>query len=179
MRHRLLCVKLVAAVLIAGWVATAVAQEGKKPVAISPSARLAAAKTAFIRHGGGSEIPYNAVLSGMEGWARFTLVDSPEKADIVVEVTSPSEGGGVSVSSSTSTGQGKRGESTTTTRELPSGGPVKLNVYDAHSRMPLWSASEPAKSALRQKAREDNLLQAGQRLVTRFRERLEPPPPPQ
>ncbi len=153
----------------------AVGQETKKPVAITPSARLAAAKTAFVKNGGGSDIPYDAVLSGMEGWGRFVLVDSPQKADIIVEIASPSEGGGVSLSSSTSTGSGRREEKTTTTRQL-SGNTVKLVVYDARNKVPLWSASEQAKSAFRQKAREDNLLQAGQRLVSKFRDRLEPPP---
>ncbi len=168
--------KRLAAVLVAMSI-IAVGQETKKPVAITASARLAAAKTAFVKNGGGSDIPYDAVLSGMEGWGRFMLVDSPQKADIIVEVTSPSEeGGGVSVSSSTSTGSGRREEKTTTTRQL-SGNTVKLVVYDARNKGPLWSASEQAKSAFRQKAREDNLLQAGQRLVSKFRDRLEPPPP--
>ena len=164
------------AILLTASLLFAAAQEAKKPVAITPTARLAAAKTAYVRNGGGSPIPYDAVASGMEGWGRYALVDSPQKADLIVEVSSPSDGGGVSVSSSASTASGKREEKTTTTRQL-SGNTVKLVVYDARNNVPLWSASEAAKSAFRQKARADNLLQAGQRLVSKFRERVEPLPP--
>lgn len=169
MRHGL----VLPTILLAASVGSALAQEAKKPMAIAPSARLAAAKTAYVRHGGGNEIPYNAVLSGMEGWARYTLVDSPEKADIIVEVTSPGETNGVSISGRTETAGGK--ESSASTKQL-SGTDVRLVVYDARSKMPLWSASEPAKSAFRQKAREDNLLHAGQRLIAKFRDRVEPLP---
>ena len=145
--------------------------EPKKPVFVPPSARLAAAKSALVKNGGGSEIPYNVISSGMEGWGRFKLVDSSPEADIVVEVTSPEEEGGVSVGSRTRTATG-RTEETTTSRNLSSGG-IRLLVYDAKTHVALWSASEPAKGAMRQKAREDNLVQAAARLLTKFRERVE------
>jgi hypothetical protein len=147
--------------------------EQKKPAFVPPGARLAAAKSALVKHAGGSEIPYNVIMSGLEGWGRFTLVDSPSKADIIVEVTSPQEDGGVSVSSKTRSGvTGRMEESTTTSRNLSSG-PIKLVVYDAKTHVALWTASEQAKSALRQKTREDNLVEAAAKLVTKFRERVE------
>ena len=146
--------------------------EPKKPAFVPPSARLAAAKSALVKNGGGSEIPYNVISSGMEGWGRFKLVDSSPEADIVVEVTSPEEEGGVSVGSRTRTATGRTEESTTTSRNLSSGG-IRLLVYDAKTHVALWSATEPAKGAMRQKAREDNLVQAAARLLTKFRERVE------
>ncbi len=167
MRHALIFLTI----LLAG----AVAQESKKPVPVSPSARLTAAKTAFVRNAGGSDIPYHAIFSGIEGWGRFTLVDSAEKADIIIEVSSPTDWGGASISTTTSVDG--RNAKTTTSRDLPSGDAVKLLVRDARSGIGLWSAREPAKSAFRQKAREDNLLQAAQRLVSKFRDHLEPLPP--
>ena len=54
------------------------APEQKNPAYLSPSARLAAAKTVFMKNNGGSEVPFNVISGGMEGWARFILVDSPE-----------------------------------------------------------------------------------------------------
>jgi hypothetical protein len=145
----------------------------KKPAFVPPGARLAAAKTALVKNTGGSEIPYNVIMSGLEGWGRFTLVEEPSKADIIVEVTSPQEDGGVSVSSKTRSGvTGRMEESTTTSRNLSSG-PIKLVVYDAKTHVALWTASEQAKSALRQKNREDNLVEAAAKLVTKFRERVE------
>ena len=55
-------------------------------------------------------------------------------------------------------------------------GAVKLVVADAKTNMPLWSGTEQPKFAMKQKNREDNVLQAAQRLVTRLRERVEPEP---
>ncbi len=150
----------------------------KKPVPLSPSARLAAAKTAFLKSGGGSDIPYNVISSALEGWPRFALVDSPEKADLIIEISSPTEDNGVSVSSSTRTNvMGKPESSTTTTREL-SVSQIKMVVYDAKNKVALWSATEQPKSAFRQKAREDNLVEAAQRLFTKFRDRIQPPEKP-
>src|SRR6266542_6892256 len=76
------------------------AEPTKQPV-VSQTARLQAAKTAFIRNSGGSDIPYNVIESGVQGWGRLTLVEDPKKADIILEISSPSDGTGLSVSSTT------------------------------------------------------------------------------
>ncbi len=155
-------------------------QPEQKPAArpVNPSARLAAAKTAMVRNAEGSDIPYDVISSAMESWGRFTLVDSPEKADIIVEVSAPgTSGSGVSVSSNISRTDpmGRPEQSSTTSRDI-SNGPVRIIVYDARSHMALWSASEQPKFAMKQKAKEDNLVQASQRLFNKFRDRVEPPP---
>jgi hypothetical protein len=161
----------------------AVAQEQKpelpkKPPVMSPTARLAAAKTAYVKTAGGSKIPYNVITSGLEGWGRYTLVEDPAQADLVVEVSAPDEGSGVSISSSTTRNSvtGKPEESTKTTRNL-STDPIRMVVRDARNKVTLWTATEQPKGAMRQKAREDNLVEAAQRLVTKFRERVEPAQP--
>src|SRR5690242_15496053 len=57
------------------------------PPPMTPAARLAAAKTAFIKKSGGQDsIAFDVVNDTLQGWGRFTLVDTPEKADIIVEV---------------------------------------------------------------------------------------------
>ncbi len=150
----------------------------KKPVPLSPSARLAAAKTVFVKNAGGSEIPYNVISSALEGWPRLMLVDTPEKADLIVEISSPTEGNGVSVSSSTRTNSMGRPETSTTTSRDLSVSQISMVVYDAKNKVALWSAREQPKSAFRQKAREDNLVEAAQRLFTKFRDRIEPPEKP-
>ena len=158
-------------VLLAG--ALVFAQE-QKPAAtpISPSARLAAAKTAFLKNGGGSEIPYNVIESGMEGWGRFTLVDSPQEADVIIEVQAPEEESGATVSSSTDAG----GHSSTTSSRDLNVAVIRLTVYDAKTHLPLWGASERPKGGFKEKTRNDNLVKAAERLVSAFRDRLEPPP---
>ncbi len=147
------------------------APTAKKPVFVSPSARLASAKTVVVQNAGGTEIPYNVIAAGLEGWARFQLVDSPSQADIIVEVTSPEDD---KPKKSSGFGQGRMQDSA----PPPSGlDEIKLVVYDARTHIALWSATERPKGGFRQRAREDHLVEAASRLLTRFRERMEPPAP--
>jgi len=149
------------------------AQDQKPPAPfVSPSARLMSAKTAYMSNGGGSEIPYNVIEEGMQGWGRFTLADSPQKADIIVEVTAPEEDNGVSVSTSSDSG----GHSSSRSSRDLTVAIIKLIVYDAKTHLPLWSSNERPKNAFKERAREDNLVQASEKLLSRFRDRLEPPP---
>jgi hypothetical protein len=150
------------------------AQEARKTPPMTAAGRLGAAKTAFVKNAGGNSIPFRVIESTLEGWGRFTLVEAPEKADLIVEVSAPAEGGGISVSSSTdhSPLQGQTSQSTTTTKQVSSS-QVKMVVLDGRSKVPLWSGTEQPKFAVKQKAKEDNLVEAAQRLVAKFRQRLE------
>ena len=149
--------------------------EQKNPAYVSPSARLAAAKTVFMKNNGGSEIPFNVISGGLEGWARFLLVDSPEQADIVIEVTSPDDDHSAT-SSKTKVGAKGRMEDSASSRPANEG-PIKMIVSDARTHLTLWAASDQPKGGFRQRARDEHLVEAAQRLVTKFRERIEPPPP--
>ena len=142
---------------------------------VTPTTRLAAARTVFIKNGGGSSIPYNVVSTSMEGWGRYTSVDTPEKADLIIEISSPSGGSGVSVSSKTGTSAqtGQPESSTSTTRELGSG-PIRMTVIDGKSKSVLWTASEQTKYAMRKKSQEDNLVEAAEALFRKFHDRVEP-----
>ena len=146
-----------------------------KPV-LAPLARLQAAKTAFLKNVDGSTIGSDTVLTTLEGWGRYKLVDSPAKADLLIEVTSPDEdSGGVSISSSQSTASGKYDQSSKSSRELSSGGgAMRLVVRDAKTNSTLWFASEPVKGAMKKNARENNLVEAAQKLVAKFHDRVEP-----
>lgn len=154
--------------------AIAPAQEQKPVVPISPSARLAAAKMAYMKNGGGSDIPFNVIENGIEGWPRFVLVDSPEKADIIIEVDSVEDPNSLTVDSNDSFGH----KSSKNTHEIDIV-MIKLLVYDAHTHLGLWSASERPKGGFKDKTRDDNLVEAAEKLLSRFRDRLEPPPPPE
>ncbi len=141
----------------------------------SASQRLTGAKTIFVKKGRGSEIPYNVISEGLVGWGKYALVGDPAKADLIVDITAPEESSGVSVSSSTShDAYGKPQESSKTTRDLSASAMVTMTVYDAKNNVPLWRASEQAKSAMKQKARQDNMVEAAQKVLTKFRERVEP-----
>src|SRR6478735_4390336 len=71
----------------------------KKPLIETPSMRLAAAKNVFITRTHGSRIPLDVIRSTMEGWERFTFVETPEKADLIIEIYSTGDSA-VQVSSS-------------------------------------------------------------------------------
>jgi len=139
---------------------------------VPPAARLQAAKTAYLKNGGGSEIPYNVIESGLEGWGRFTLVDSPAQADIVIQVDSPEEDTGTSVSSSADA----NGHSSTASSRNITVDIIKITVFDARTHLPLWTANERPKGGFKEKTRDDNLVKAAENLVSRFRDRLEPLP---
>ena len=151
------------------------AQQPKQPSPLTASGRLVTAKAVFLRNLGGSSIPFDVISSAIEGWGRYTMADSPDKADLIIEVSAPTESGGVTVSSSTkpsNTHPGQNEQSTTTSREL-SVQQIKMIVRDARSKMPLWSATEQPKFAMKQKAKEDNLVKASQLLVSKFHDRIE------
>ncbi|MGZ4788765.1 MAG: hypothetical protein ACXVZX_09610 [Terriglobales bacterium] len=139
------------------------------PTFISPSARLAAAKTAYVKNVGESEVPYNVIEGGLEGWPHFMLVGSPDKADVVIEIATVEDETGVNVSSDSG------GKKSRVTHDL-NVTLIKLTVYDAKTHLPLWTASERPKGAFKDKNREDNLVQASEKLLAKFRDRMEPAP---
>ena len=167
------------------WLAVAVtlssysglAQSGaSKPSApaLSPSVRLMVAKSAYLKFAGGSETPFDVISEDVKNWGRYVLVDSPEKADLILEVTAPNSASGISVSSTMQNSQsGIPAESVTSTRDLEVTR-ITLIVYDARSKMALWSASEQPKHAMREKSRQDNVVAASEHLVAKLRERVEP-----
>ena len=153
--------------------------QATKPPVLSPTLRLQAAKTAYVKRVEGSSIGSDTVTQTLEGWGRYKLVDSAEKADLIVEVTSPDEGGGVSISSSTSgpsrTGERAYEQSSKSSRELSTGGgPMRVAVRDAKTSTTLFVASEQVKGAMKRNARENNLVEAAQRIMAKFHERVEP-----
>src|SRR5512146_897139 len=98
---------------------------------MSPLLRLTSAKSVFIKSSGGNDIPYNVISSSMEGWGRYEIVKSPDNADLIMEVTAPSDsGGGVTVSSSTRNDQfGRPQDSVSSSRDLSTGaGAVRLVI---------------------------------------------------
>lgn len=158
----------------------AAAKQATKPPVLSPTLRLQAAKTAYVKRVEGSSIGSDTVTQTLEGWGRYKLVDSGEKADLIVEVTSPDEGSsGVSVSSSTSgpsrTGDRAYEQSSKSSRELSTGGgPMRVAVRDAKTNTTLFVASEQVKGAMKKNTRENNLVEAAQRIMAKFHERVEP-----
>ena len=144
------------------------------PPPMTPAARLAAAKTAFLKKSGGSEsIPYDVVSDTLQGWGRFTLVEAVEKADVIIEVYTAEDSPTTISTSGRGRGYGA-GPSATASKEV-SISQIRLTVYDAKSKMGLWSSSEHPKGALKKVDRENNEVEAAQHLVEKLHDQLEPP----
>jgi hypothetical protein len=146
----------------------------KKPLIETPSMRLAAAKNVFITRTHGSPIPFDAIRSTMDGWGRFTFVETPDKADLIIEVSSTGDSGvQVSSTSKVSPETGQEEKSSSTSKSI-SPTDVKLTVFDSRNKRPLWAATESVKFAMKEKAKENNLVEAAERLASKFHDRLEP-----
>ncbi len=147
----------------------------KKPLIETPSMRLAAAKNVFITRTRGSRIPLDVIKSTLEGWGRFTFVETPEKADLIIEISSTGDSGvQVSSSSKVSPETGQEEKSNTTRKDI-SPTEVKMTVFDSRNKRGLWTATESVKFAMKEKGKENNLVDASERLASKFHERLEPP----
>jgi hypothetical protein len=145
----------------------------KKPLIETPSMRLAAAKNVFITRTHGSRIPLDVIRSTMEGWERFTFVETPEKADLIVEIFSTGDSGvQVSSSSKVSPETGHEEKSNSTRKDI-SPTDIRMTVFDSRNKRPLWAATESVKFAMKEKGKENNLVEAAERLASKFHERLE------
>jgi hypothetical protein len=152
------------------------AQSSSQPATAGAAAhydRIAAAKTVFLKNAGGDDIPFNVISRGFESWGRYLLVDSPDKADLIIEIQSPDDSENKdSGGSKTNLTGGQQNQPPKPTTDL-----ITLTVYDKNKR-PLWIAREEPKSAVRRKAEETHLVDAAQKLFTRFHDRIEPPAKP-
>jgi len=146
----------------------------KKPLIETPSMRLAAAKNVFITRTHGSRIPLDVIRSTMEGWERFTFVEAPEKADLIIEIASTGDSGVQVSSSSKASPETGQEEKSNSTRKDISPTDIKMTVFDSRNKRPLWAATENVKFAMKEKGKENNLVDAAERLASKFHQRLEP-----
>ena len=153
------------------------AKEAKKPAVLpNPTALLTSARNVFIVRTHGSKIPYDTIRTTVDNWERFTLVDAADKADLIIEVASEGGDNDVRVSSKMDTDyQTGRIEPSTSSSKDFSSTEVGLTVSDAHNKRVLWHATETAKYSMKEKVRENNLVEAAEKLASKFHDRLEPP----
>ena len=164
--------------LILAGLAFARAQQPKPPATSGAAAhydRMAAAKSVFLKNAGGNDIPFNVISRDFEGWGHYVLVDSPDNADLIIEIQSPDDGSGNkdkdSEKSKTNVYAGSQ-------QKEPPKPPVVdvivFTVYDKNKR-PMWIAREEPKSSVRRKTEVTHLEEAAQKIFTRFHDRIEPP----
>lgn len=148
----------------------------KKPQMLSPGVRLTSAKNVMIVRLRGSDIPYDTIRTTIDDWGRFTLVNTRDKADLIIEIASVGGDGDVRVSGGTdlSPTSGNMQSTSRSSRDV-SVTEVTMTVSDAQNKRVLWHGTESAKYAMRQKARENNLVEAAEKLASKFHDRIEPP----
>lgn len=167
---------LVAASLITTGVDQCWAQQTPaKPVSAVASDKFAFGKTMYIKNEHGSDAPYDVIATDIQGWGHFEIVNSPDKAQIIAEITSY-EAGSVRAGTNTdyATPDGKPIQSSGASKDL-SAANITLKLYDAKTRRELWSGSERVKGAFKRKTEEDNLVGSAEKLFLRFHDYVEPP----
>jgi hypothetical protein len=145
----------------------------KKPVMETPSMRLTSARNVYVTRTHGSQVPPDVIRSTMEGWGRFTMVESPDKADLIVEIYSSGDSGVQVSSTSQVSPQSGQEEKSSSTRKDISPTDIKMTVIDAKNKRVLWISTESVKFAVKEKAKENNLVEASEHLATKFHDRLE------
>ncbi len=159
-------------------------------------ARLHAARTVYFLPVKGTHIPYDVVSAAMESWGRFVIVNLPEKADLLIQVfyEEPSDEAGAATTSAfdpdwrttnvhrSSDLNAARSESL----ESPKGrssragdkGSVRMIVRWPGVMMPIWVGRQFPKMGIKQKTREDHLVEASEQLFREFHDCLESPEQP-
>jgi hypothetical protein len=158
---------ILAAVLMTNAVA-----EKKKPIPVAPLPEaIVAAKTVFISNAGGSDEVYDAFYAVMKNWNRFVLVGSPDKADLLFQISYIVEDKGTKVLSNTDTYTGQ-----THVYSVKKIDPqLILSIFDAKSKDSLWQTSVHRKLAMMEHNRDKNTIKAAQELADGLRFRLETP----
>lgn len=130
------------------------------PPAPLPSS-IVNAKRVFLANGGGSDLAYDAFYSEMRKWGKYEIVGSPNDADLIVEIAYRVEQGGTHVWSATNT---YTGATQVYSRQIVDPQLV-LTIYDAKSKIALWSATDHRRLARRERNQEKETVKSAERLV--------------
>lgn len=150
--------------LIAFGTLLTLAQESKKKeveVAPAPTALLRAKKI-FVTNGGGDDEFYNLFYSEMKSWGRYELVGSPEEADVAIEFSFGSQGEPPQVYTNPAN---LMTYSYTVNK-------AKLTVYDIKTHFAVWSTTEIAQGARRDKNVKKNRIKAALKVVENLKSRV-------
>jgi hypothetical protein len=133
------------------------AQAPAQPASQTFSDRLAFGKSMYVHNEHGSDVPFDVISSDLQGWGRFTILNSEDNAELIAEVNSY-ESGAVSLGTTrNSTIPDSHSAGAGMHRDLSSPS-VRLTVYEAKTKRELWSGTEKVKSAFKKKTEQDNLV---------------------
>jgi len=139
------------------------AEASKGPAPAPIPAQIAAAQKVFVSNAGGSSVEdvteetlfdggpdrsYNEFYADMKIWGHYQLTDSPNDADLVLEIGWTPSG---------------------TDLRLPVLGQLRLVVIDPKTHVSLWSLNEYVRGAMLLGNRDKNFDQAMNTIVTRLK----------
>ena len=136
-------------------------QKEKQAMAPLPIAMTQVSKI-FILNGGGTDAIYDQFYSEMKAWRRYELVDSPEKAQLVFEISFGSQGEVPQVY----TNPGNMQTYSYTVNRL------RLAVVDQGAKKAIWTAVETPEGARLEKNVQKNRVRAVSRIVENLKKRL-------
>lgn len=149
------------------------------PPAPLPSA-IANAKTVFLSNGGGNSLAYDAFYNAVKTWGRFEVVGSPDDAQLIVELAYRVEDGGTRTWTTTNGTATSYGNTTnysggTQVHSVRVPDPqLVLTIYDAKSKMSLWSTVDHRRLARLEKNREKETVNSAERIVEELKDRIGP-----
>ena len=147
------------AVLVLLMPMTAIAGKDKSSQPIPFPIQIAQAKTVFLTNAGCSEVAFDALNSVLKMWGHYELVDSPDKADIVISLQARPEMVYLIMVPIIANGV------TTYTPVQYIDSQVKMSVLDAKTKDELWSTTDHSKLALRKINRKKEADKSAKRLV--------------
>jgi hypothetical protein len=150
------------------------AQSGAISRSVDASTKFGFGKSIYVKNEHGSNVAFDVINSDIEGWGRFSMLNSPDKADLIAEITSYDAGGFSVGGNPVYSADGKPVSSAGARKDL-SPASVTLKLYDAKIRRELWSGTEKVKSAFKKKSEEDNVVAAAEKLFLRFHDFVQPP----
>jgi hypothetical protein len=136
------------------------------PEAPLPEAIMSAHKV-FLSNGGGSDLAYDAFYSEMKNWGKYQIVGSPDDAELIVELSYQVEDMGTRVWSSTNI---YNNTTQVHSRQLIDPKLI-LTIYDARTKISLWSTVDQRRLARLEKNREKEMINSADRLVEELRSR--------
>jgi len=155
--------------------AVALPAQQNPPISQNFSEKLAFGKSMYVKNEHGGNIAFDVISTDLQNWGRFTILNTPEKADFVAEVTSY-ESGSINLGGNTPAPYERSAQSGV--RKDLSSSSVTLKVYEAKTNRELWTGSEKIKSAFKKKTEQDNVIAAAEKLFVRFHDAIEPPSKP-
>lgn len=155
--------------------ATSLFAQQTTPTSQNFSQRLAFGTSMYVKNEHGGSIAFDAISTDLQNWGRFSILNTPEKADFIAEVTSY-ESGAVSLDGNTSAPY-ERSAQTGVRKDLSSPS-VTLKIYERRTNRELWTGTEKVKSAFKKRTEQDNMVAAAEKLFLRFHDAVEPPAKP-